>query len=588
MTRRQMLQVPQTAPFRADEIRALNSVLGGADTRQRSWLSGFLAGCQLGDEGAAVPAAAPRIPLSILYATESGNAESVAAALEKRAKGSGFAVQLRDAAETDPDDLREIPNLLLVASTWGEGDPPSRAEAFYRALLASDAPRLDGTRFGVLGLGDSSYVQFCEVARRLDERFDALGGERILDLLACDLDFEEPAARWGAEALEKIAKLNEAQTAALIDTDVRRVPRVESPFSKARPFEAEIIHVARLSSRRSTKETLHVELSLARSGLIFEPGDAIGIHAQNDPALVEEILHAVGLSGSATLEDRLLREFDITVLTRPVATAYAALRESEELSQLLCSDRFDTYRSERQIVDLIRDFPRTLSEEELLGLFRKLPPRLYSAASSLRAEPDSVHLLLGVVRYEALGHARSGVATGWVADRREPGDALPIYVKPNRYFRLPDDPEHPIVMIGPGTGVAPFRAFLQERRAIGASGRNWLFFGERNFTHDFLYQLEWQELLAEGVLHKLDVAFSRDQREKVYVQHRLWEKRAEVFRWLQEGAHFYVCGDERAMAKDVDATMKKILVEEGGHTSDMAQTILSDLRKDGRYQRDLY
>lgn len=587
MTERTLTQIPETAPFAPEQIRVLNDILRAADFRQRYWLSGFLAGCESA-EPLPPEQTAPRTPLTLLYATESGNAEEVAADLQKRAKAAGFAPRLLDAADIAPADLIDTANLLVVASTWGEGDPPSRAEAFYRAMLADEAPRLEGTRFGVLALGDSSYARFCEVGRRLDERLEALGGERLVALLACDLDFEGPAAGWGAEVLEKLGKLDEAQAPAFAPTALRRAESPDVAFSKTRPFEAEITDTARLSSSRSTKETLHVELSLASSGLVFEPGDAIGILPENDPELVGELLDSVGLSGDASLEQQLRTEFDITTLTRPVADAYAALQPDASLRALLGDERFEAYRSGRQIIDLLRDFPRSLSADEFLGLFRKLPPRLYSVASSLRAERDAAHLLVGVVRYETQGRERKGVATSWVAERRRRGDTLPIYVKANRHFRLPDDPERPIIMIGPGTGVAPFRAFLQDRRALGAGGRNWLFFGERQFTHDFLYQLEWQEFLAEGVLHRMDVAFSRDQRSKVYVQHRLWEQRAEVYRWLEDGAHVYVCGDEQAMAKDVDAILAKILVEEGKRSPDSAQAYLSDLTRQRRYQRDLY
>ncbi len=579
------VRVPDSAPFSAGAIRGLNEALADSDEWQRAWLSGFLAACEGFDAVATPPTAAPRVPLSILYATESGNAESVAYALEKRAKASNFAPRTMDAADTTMAELADLVNLLVIASTWGEGDPPQRAERFCRELLGEGAPRLEGVRFGVLALGDSSYTQFCEVGHKLDRRLEDLGGNRVLECVDCDLDYEQPAADWSARALEKLAKLHEAERAVV------EAPRLgDSPgaFSKKRPFSAEITQIVRLSGERSSKQTLHVELSLAGSGLAFEPGDAIAIAPQNDPEVVEEILEIAGLAGDTTTAARLRDEFDITTLTRRVAEAYGARLPGSKLDPLLEGGGFEAYRSERQIVDLLREFPHPLRPDELTGLFRRLPPRLYSVASSPRAEPEAVHLLLGVVRYEALGRVRSGVTTGWVADRRERGDALPIYVKSNPHFRLPRDSERPIIMIGPGTGVAPFRAFLQERRAAGAKGRNWLFFGERTFTHDFLYQLEWQELVAEGALHRMDVAFSRDQREKVYVQHRLWERRTEVFRWLEEGAHLYVCGDERAMAKDVHAALVRIVAEEGAKNPDAAASYLERLREQGRYQRDLY
>jgi sulfite reductase (NADPH) flavoprotein alpha-component len=281
-------------------------------------------------------------------------------------------------------------------------------------------------------------------------------------------------------------------------------------------------------------------------------------------------------------------EFDITALSRPVIEAYARLNPAPALQELLAGDGWRAYLDRRQIVDLLVEFPRELTAEELLGLLRKLPPRLYSVASSLQAAPDEAHLLLGVVRYESHGRTRKGVASTFVAERLRSGDTLPVYVKPNKNFRLPDDPDRPLVMIGPGTGVAPFRAFLQERQAAGAKGRNWLFFGDRNFSHDFLYQLDWQAFLKDGVLSRIDVAFSRDQPEKIYVQHRMWQRREELYGWLEDGAHLYVCGDEKAMAKDVHATLVQIVAEQSGGSSEAAEAWLAGLRRERRYQRDIY
>ena len=424
-------------------------------------------------------------------------------------------------------------------------------------------------------------------------RLEALGGERIAPRVECDLDYEAPAAAWSGGALEELARRAEPDPATVVlGGDIIHVdfaaPAAASLYSKANPFPAEITESINLNSSRSTKQTIHLEVSLEGSGLTFEPGDSLGIVPENDPEMVEAVLRAAGLDGDDPLRSQLTREFDITVLSRQVIEAYAAINPDPRLRELLAGDAWRAYVEGRQIVDLLEDFPAKLAPAQLTGLLRRLPPRLYSVASALAASPDEAHLLVGVVRYESHGRARRGVASSFVADRLRVGDRLQVYVKPNKNFRLPDDPDRPVVMIGPGTGVAPFRAFLQQRQAAGAAGRNWLFFGERNFTHDFLYQLEWQEWLKDGLLTRLDVAFSRDQPEKIYVQHRMWQRRAELFAWLEDGAHLYVCGDEKAMAKDVHATLAAIVADRSGRSPEAAEAYLADLKKQRRYQRDVY
>jgi sulfite reductase (NADPH) flavoprotein alpha-component len=588
--------LPDSAPFAPEHIEALNAVMARTNAEQRQWLSGFLAGYHAATSGAhlAAPAAVPRarIPLTILYGTESGNAEGVGADLKKAAARQGFAAKLLDMAEVSPADLADHANLLVVASTWGEGDPPERAAEFYAALMAEDAPRFDGVRFAVLALGDSSYVNFCEVGRRLDARLEALGGERIAPRVDCDLDYEAPAAAWSGSALEELARRAEPDAGPAVQGgDIIHVDfaaPTASLYSKANPFPAEITESINLNSSRSTKQTIQLELSLEGSGLDFEPGDSLGVVPENDPEMVEAVLRAAHLDGDGALRAQLATEFDITVLSRQVIEGYAALSPDPRLRELLAGDAWRAYLDGRQIVDLLEDFPTKLTPAQLIGLPRKLPPRLYSIASALAACPDEAHLLVGVVRYQSHGRARSGVASGFVADRLRVGQKLNVYVKANKNFRLPDDPDRPIVMIGPGTGVAPFRAFLQQRQATGAPGRNWLFFGDRRFTHDFLYQLEWQEWLKDGVLTRLDVAFSRDQPEKIYVQQRMWERRAELFAWLADGAHLYVCGDEKAMAKDVHATLAAIVADQSGRSPEAAETYLTDLKKQRHYQRDVY
>ena len=549
--------LPETAPFPAEQIVALNRIMAASTAEQRTWLAGFLAGYQAATapQPAALPPAA-RVPLTVLFATESGNAEALADAARKAAGKLGFAARALDMADATPAQLASAQNLLVIASTWGEGDPPQRAADFHAALMADDAPRLDGLRYAVLALGDRAYARFCETGRRFDERFTALGAIRIADRIECDLDYEAPASAWIDGTLGTMrAELGEPKAGAVIHVDFARPAPQASAWSRARPFEAEITERVRLSGSRSSSDTWHVELSLEGAGIAYEPGDSLGLIPVNDPALVDAVLFAAGLAGNASLHTRLLEQFDIATLTDP-----------------------GSHPEGWQVIDALEAKGERLSETELLSRLRPLAPRYYSIASSRKAVGDEAHLLVAAVRYEAHGRLRNGVASVDVAERRKTGDRLRVFLKPNTHFRLPDDHARPIIMIGPGTGVAPFRAFMQERDALGAKGRNWLVFGHRNYTHDFLYQLEWQDLLKRGVLTRVDVAFSRDQPEKHYVQHTLWDARRDLHAWVQDGAAIYVCGDASAMAKDVHAMLQQILGTDE----------LDALRRQGRYLRDVY
>jgi sulfite reductase (NADPH) flavoprotein alpha-component len=577
--------LPETAPFPADQIAALNRIMGNATAEQRAWLGGFLAGHQAANLAQAAPAPARKAALTILYATESGNAEALAGAARKSAARLGFAARTVDMADTTPAEIARAENLLILASTWGEGDPPERATDFMRALLAEDAPRFDKTRFAVLALGDRAYVNFCQTGRQIDERLAALGGRRVTDRIECDLDYDADAAAWLDRALHEIAP--EPEGAAVIHVDFARTA-TEAPSRQA-PFDAEITEHVNLNGSRSSTRTVHLELSVAGAALAYEPGDAIGVVPSNDPALVEQVLHAAGLAGDGDLHTALRERYDITTLTRPQIAAYAALTQDATLGALANDEAaLAAFMAGRQVIDLLDAAPHRLTGAQLTSLLRPLPPRLYSVASSRKTTPDEAHLLVAAVEYDAHGRQRKGVASKDMIERRKAGGTLRVYLKPYPHFRLPADPDRPVIMVGPGTGVAPFRGFMQERDAIGAKGKNWLFFGGRNFTHDFLYQLEWQDLLKRGVLSRLDVAFSRDRRGKIYVQHRMWEARDELFGWLRDGAALYVCGDAKAMAKDVHATLLRIAAEQGGMAPEAAEAWLGELRRAGRYLRDVY
>ena len=586
--------LPDSAPFAADQIAALNHVMSATNIEQRSWLSGFLAGFQAANApqpAAAAAASTRKIPLAILFATESGNAEALAAQARKAAAKLGFAPRVLDMADVNAEQLATLPNVLVIASTWGEGEPPQRGADLHAALMADTAPRMEGMRFAVLALGDRAYAQFCETGRQFDDRLAALGAIRVCDRIDCDLDYEASATGWLDASLAELKK-NAGQAepdAAVIHVDFAREATDAAGYSRAKPFEAEITEHTNLSGSRSTGRTFHVELSLEGSGIAYEPGDAIGFVPTNDPAQVEAVLSAAGLDGESGLHARLAQEFDISTLTRPQIVSYRDITGSAALAEVARDEAsMAAFIPGRQVIDLLLAAPHRLTDVQLLGLLRPLPPRLYSVASSQKAAEQEAHLLIADVAYETHGRARRGVASSNIADRRAAGDRIKIYVKPNPHFRLPVDPTQKTILIGPGTGVAPFRGFLQEREAVGATGANWLFFGSRNYLHDFLYQLEWQDWLKSGVLTNIDVAFSRDQPEKIYVQHRLWQRRNEIFRWMEENAAVYVCGDGQAMAKDVHAMLLRVIADQSGGDADAATAYLDGLRRSGRYLRDVY
>lgn len=588
--------LPKNAPFTAEDIDVLNQLVQRSTPLQRSWLSGFLAGLDAaqGQAGAAVApaqAARPRQPLTILYGSESGNTETLAMKAKKLAAKLNFDAKVIDMADADLAAVARSKNLLVYISTWGEGDPPQRAADFHAALMADGAPRFDGVRFAVLALGDTAYVNFCATGRQIDARLEALGGIRVADRQDLDLDFQKAAAAWTDKALEVIAP-GDAQPTTVVHVDFKGAPSAEDDdeprFTAENPVEAEISALINLNGTGSTRETWHAEFAVEDPAFVYKPGDAIGLYPENDPALAEDLLAAVGLAGDAALKQKLVHAFDITTLSRPLVDGYARLTGRKDVAKLLEEGELARFAADRQLIDLFETFPEKLAPDQLAKLLRPLPGRLYSVASSLRVHPGEAHLLVGAVRWTSHGRARNGVTSTYLADRCKVGSKARIYVRPNRHFGLPADGDRPIVMIGAGTGVAPYRGFIEERAETGAGGKSWLFFGERNFSNDFLYQLEWQDHLASGALTRIDVAFSRDQPEKIYVQHRLWERREELLQWLDDGAHIYVCGDEKGMAKDVDATLVRILAETAKGDEEAGRLKLKELTKAGRYQRDVY
>jgi sulfite reductase (NADPH) flavoprotein alpha-component len=587
---------PEHAPFTTDQRRALESLLTALTPAQCGWLSGFLAGSVSSVSSSAATAAPVSAKLTVLYGTESGNSEVLADRAVKSAKKRGFQAVMKNMSEYATADLAKAANLLLIVSTWGDGEPPETATSFYNEFMASEAS-LSGVKYSVCALGDTSYEKFCQTGKDLDAKLEKLGAARVADRVDCDVDYEESYATWLDAAL---IALTPATVAPVSYEAVVTVGTTE--YGKKNPFPAETIDTVVLNGEGSHKETIHLEFSLATSGLSYEPGDALAVIPVNSPDTIKAILQAAKLTGNEEVEvknvgrkllaDALREDYDITALSRAVLTKLAEAADSAALRELLAEDakeRLKDFNHGREIIDAILEYaPDGLSAVALTGIFRKLPPRLYSIASSPLAHPDEVHLTVAAVRYQTHGRERKGVCSTYLADLVKAGTPVQIFVQPNKNFRLPADGATPVIMVGPGTGVAPFRSFVEHRAALGSSGKNWLFFGDQHYTYDFLYQLEWQDFLKDGVLTRLDVAFSRDQPEKVYVQDRMIQQAPELYKWLEEGAHFYVCGDANRMAHDVHEALISVVESQAAITREAAEAYVENLKKTKRYQRDVY
>ncbi len=586
----------------AGQWHHLQELSKGLNPAQARWLSGYFAGLDAGlaRHADATPPAAPFVvgadsrALTILYASETGNAAALAKELAQSAQAQGLVAEAFDMADYKTRRLKEEKDLLVIASTHGEGDPPQPALDFFEFIEGRKAPRLEGLRFAVLALGDTTYEYYCEAGKRLDRRFEELGAERIAERVDCDVDYDEAATAW---SIDLLARLSSEQAARVPATVATAAGLSAAPVhDKRNPFAATILDSLRIVGRHSTKETRHIEFDLAGSGLVYEPGDAIGIVARNDPAAVAALIEVAGLDGDApvAIKDRevplaeaLERDFEIGVTAPRFLDHWVTLAGADALAALGGEERL-AYLRDHHVIDIVRQFPASgLDAQSFVAGLRPLQPRLYSIASSLQASPDEAHVTLAPVRYELHGTTRQGVASGFLADRAEPGARVPVYIQANPHFRLPED-DAPIIMVGAGTGVAPYRAFLQEREVSGGGGKSWLFFGERNFRSDFLYQAEWQDYLKDGVLSRLEVAFSRDSSGKVYVQDRMRAQAADLFAWLEEGAHFYVCGDAKQMAVDVHETLIDIVAAEGARSREAAEDYVRDLQRAHRYQRDVY
>ncbi|MBL0520471.1 MULTISPECIES: assimilatory sulfite reductase (NADPH) flavoprotein subunit [Aeromonas] len=586
------------APLSDEQQRQLSQALSTLNTQQLAWVSGYLYGLsQSGQQPVATSTAAvaPGGNLTILYGSQTGNAKGVASAIKAQAEARGLPVTLTSMADYKPKQLKKETHLLVVVSTYGEGEPPESAVDLYEQLKKGKVGKLEGLKFAVLGLGDSSYEFFCQTGKDFDSLLTKAGADRVHELASLDVDYQDAAKAWGEQALNAIAAPLSAGPAGSSVASAVQQAVGHSQYSKENPFPARLSVNQKITGRDSTKDIRHIEISLEESDIRYQPGDALGIWFDNDADLVGEVLALAHLSGDeatarGSLREVLSRELELTRLHGGFITGLAEISDNAALKDLAGDKaQVNALVASAQVVDVLKRFPTALTAEQLISLLRPLTPRLYSIASSQSEVEEEVHLTVGVVRYpQEDGTVRSGAASSYLADRLPEDAEVRVFVEHNDNFRLPQNPDTPVIMVGPGTGIAPFRAFLQEREAQGAEGKNWLFFGNPHFTQDFLYQVEWQRYVKSGLLSKISLAFSRDQANKIYVQDRLREAGLELYQWLEAGAHFYVCGDANHMAKDVQEALLDVIAEHGQKSREEAEEYLSELRRAKRYQRDVY
>ncbi|EBX6496261.1 NADPH-dependent assimilatory sulfite reductase flavoprotein subunit [Salmonella enterica subsp. enterica serovar Abony] len=587
-------------PLNPEQLARLQAATTDLTPEQLAWVSGYFWGVLNPRSGAVAVTPAPegKMPgVTLISASQTGNARRVAEALRDDLLAANLNVTLVNAGDYKFKQIASEKLLVIVTSTQGEGEPPEEAVALHKFLFSKKAPRLN-TAFAVFSLGDTSYEFFCQSGKDFDSKLAELGGERLLDRVDADVEYQAAASEWRARVVDVLksrapvaAPSQSVATGAVNDIHT-------SPYTKDAPLTATLAVNQKITGRNSEKDVRHIEIDLGDSGLRYQPGDALGVWYQNDPDLVKELVELLWLKGdepvtvdgkTLPLAEALEWHFELTVNTANIVENYATLTRSESLLPLVGDKaQLQQYAATTPIVDMVRFSPAQLDAQALIDLLRPLTPRLYSIASAQAEVESEVHITVGVVRYDIEGRARAGGASSFLADRVEEEGEVRVFIEHNDNFRLPANPQTPVIMIGLGTGIAPFRAFMQQRAAEGAEGKNWLFFGNPHFTEDFLYQVEWQRYVKEGLLSRIDLAWSRDQKEKIYVQDKLREQGAELWRWINDGAHIYVCGDARRMAADVEKALLEVIAEFGGMDLESADEYLSELRVERRYQRDVY
>ncbi|HEM8292119.1 TPA: NADPH-dependent assimilatory sulfite reductase flavoprotein subunit [Providencia stuartii] len=590
-------------PISTEQLARLQTAVDDFSSHQLAWLSGYLWGMvnqtAATDVSVNAPVAAQET-VTIISASQTGNARRLSEQLRERLVGEKINVHLVNAGDYKFKQINQEKVLVIVASTQGEGEPAEEAVALYKYLFSKKAPDLSQTQYAVFALGDSSYEKFCQAGKDFDSQLALLGAKSLFERIDADVEYQSIADEW-VENLTRIlkARVPAQSDSQLLSAQAGSMNEIHtSPYSKTSPLTASLLSNQKLTSRDSQKDVRHIEIDLGDSGLRYQPGDALGVWFDNDPALVDELVALLWLKGDEdvfigtqrhSLRDALIYQLELTQNTPVIVEKYAQLSKDDALLSLISDKQAILhYAQNTPIVDMVRQAASQPSAQEFIDLLRPLTPRLYSISSSQSEAEDEVHVTVGVVRYDIDGRLRTGGASGFLADRLNEGDELRIFIEHNDNFRLPANPETPVIMIGPGTGIAPFRAFLQQRDNDGATGKNWLFFGNPHFVDDFLYQVEWQRYVKEGLLTQISLAWSRDQQQKIYVQDKLREQGEAVWQWLQEGAHIYVCGDANRMAKDVEQALLDIIGQYGNMDIEAADEFLSELRVMRRYQRDVY
>ncbi len=596
------------SPLNDQQLGQLQQTVSSLSSQQLAWVSGYFWGLAQNQPAAAAGpinqavaavVAKPAGKLTIIFASQTGNAKGVAEELEQEAKAQGITVELFDAGDYKGKNLAKETHVIIVASTNGEGEAPDNAIELHEFLQSKKAPKLPNLKYGVIGLGDSSYEFFCQTGKDFDTYLSKLGATAFIERVDCDVDYEASAKEWRINALDIVKEdLSSGAEAEVVQLPVGQSAPDHSPYNKQNPYTATLLMSQKITGRDSGKDVRHIEIDLDGSGISYQPGDALGVWYENSAELVNALLAKVGLSGiesvdvdgeSLSIYSALLSKYEITTSNPQLVTKYAELSGSKKLQKLVeDKHKLREYAGNTQVIDMLAEKKTKLSAEQLIGLLRRLTPRLYSIASAQSEVEDEVHLTVGVVEYQQGEESRFGGASSYLSHRLEEGGEVKVFIENNNHFKLPKDDNAPVIMIGPGTGIAPFRSFIQERDNRDAEGKNWLFFGDRTFTQDFLYQVEWQKYLKSGLLTHLDVAFSRDQHEKVYVQHRILEKGEQVWHWIEQGAYLYVCGDATRMAKDVHQALIQVAKQYGKLTKEQAEEFINNLRKEKRYQRDVY
>ncbi|CEE90628.1 sulfite reductase, alpha subunit (flavoprotein) [Xenorhabdus nematophila str. Anatoliense] len=606
-----MTAKPPSIPFlpvSSEELSRLQSAISDFSPHQLAWLSGYFWGMvnhqpQTEINTSVVPV---RETVTLLSASQTGNACRLAKQLRDSLQAVNLNVNLINAGDYKFKQISQERVLIIIVSTQGEGEPAEEAVALHKYLHSKKAPSMKETVYAVFGLGDTSYENFCQAGKDFDARLSELGAQCLLERVDADVEYQEQAEQWRQKITDILKQRLSAQEKPTIPTHSVASPAtlgsvnesLKATYTKEKPLTASLLTNQKITGQGSDKDVRHIEIDLGNSGLSYQPGDALGIWYENDPALVDELITLLWLDGSEqvsvhdklfTLREALISQIELTQNTGVIVEKYAALAKDEKLLGLVADKQaLQQYAQQKPIVDMVREFASHPEAQQFIDLLRPLTPRLYSISSSQSEVENEVHITVGVVRYEIEERVRTGGASGYLADRLQEDDNIRIFIEPNNNFRLPANPNTPVIMIGPGTGIAPFRAFLQQRDSQGAEGKNWLFFGNPHFIEDFLYQVEFQRYVKEGLLTRIDLAWSRDQQNKIYVQNKLYEQGAEIWRWIQDGAHLYVCGDANRMAKDVEQTLLDIISQQGGMDVEQADEFLSELRFERRYQRDVY